>query len=291
MKARLASLLLPFLLGLPACAVDTTEAADAEEEVDEVGQELCGIPSRYDFDGYLSQNPGAKGVRFHFTPEPTYGVVIHEAFIARNEVELFQAPSPFGFPLKGLALGDDRGHDPNFDPRRTRAFIVVDFIQGEGWLITNASHFKLCQVLPFSPDPCSSLSSGSREVVNAWEAGREKNWIWADWVPNPYGVKLFRLRVSARISVPADELFFGLDVAEKLGCAIDQQLFVYADTAGYMRTIFEGDGFPSSATYFHCGGGPFVLDQRNEGSGDPDDNGNLCGDPAYTWNQPFSPWK
>src|SRR5688572_17930223 len=81
------------------------------------------VPTKYNYTNYLKNNTRAKGRTFAIPKIPARGKHVTEIFIKSSWLTL--APSIQG-------KGDGRSHNANFDPKRTRAFIVMDWAAGRG---------------------------------------------------------------------------------------------------------------------------------------------------------------
>src|SRR6185436_303118 len=87
-----------------------------------------------------------RGTEFTFEPYPDLGVWVQEIFIKDDKValdgNLKQYLAGGLASLLGVRIygdGDGREHSPNFDPNAVRAFIVLDFEEGRGYIIAHNS--------------------------------------------------------------------------------------------------------------------------------------------------------
>lgn len=199
--------------------------------------------------------------QFSFAPYPKLGVWVHEVFIKEEELllqgEFLQyildrvpgVPRPVNHVYGG---GDGREHDVNFPPQKNRAFVVLDFEKGEGYIASNSSRaiFKVTPPwpLPAWPELTVYTHTFTAIDVGGWKEG--ESWVHADWV-NP---ETFRLRYDVTDSIPG---------AKEILSGISAQLLIDRDT-GLLR--FERDGFPTYGTYQYlpCSSTAIIKDRTHQ---------------------------
>src|SRR5262249_19760998 len=105
--------------------------------------------------------------QFPIKPYPPLGVYVEELFIPWGKVAFLHEaveqalankldnvmPKPIADLLTKVGFGslpevfylhgDGRTQDPNFNPSSTRAYLVLDFEQGRGWIAVNQSAIEL----------------------------------------------------------------------------------------------------------------------------------------------------
>lgn len=242
--------------------------------------------------------------RFRFSPYPPLGVYTHEAFIPMDKVDAIndaavgalrvKLDNVFGDKIAGILSqlgigfltqgifeimklsvnGNDRGHDPAFSPGDCKISVVLDFENGDGWVMMNHTTAVAEVDVPFPPTTIHLLDV-SRTAVKArkrWKKG-DWSWFWADWVNG----ETFRLRYEVRLAVPL--LPVG-DLTNGFLAAIDHQILIDRQTG---RVSFEGDAFPSTGTYrYKCSGHSRVMDQQNA-----TDPGALSVEREFSFDQPI----
>jgi hypothetical protein len=190
-----------------------------------------------------------------FEPYPELGVWTHEIFIKDARVELpyqREALRPILGPLTGAFTvygdGDGREHMVNFDPRAVRAFIVLDFEQGMGYLISNNSMILID--FPLIDD--LSYTFEARPVPHIWK-GEDGDWGADSWVRAGWvDPDTFRVRYHLLENVWFSDAVAA--VAPDVIAPIDAQFTIKRD--GTYR--LEHDNFPSYGTYHYppCASAP-----------------------------------
>lgn len=223
------------------------------------------LPHNQTLNGARNAMTSERYAEFTFPKYPQLGVYVHEIFMSEDYVNADGNISADAFSkissLAGVTLkakGDDRWHNTNFDPSKSRGFVVLNFNTGKGYVVINQSTVK---VKWWGPDFHQSF--GARDIHVDWKPAGwpgfwNKTWTYADWVtPNK-----FRLRYSLRVSAPTGSIF---------SHTVDHQLLIDRTTG---KVTFEGDSYPSTGTYrYHCNNLVSVENRQHQRSlsnlGDP----------------------
>lgn len=239
---------------------------DCQDDAPSAGEisDSCSNPRlRYGYDAYRDAHSGENGAQWTFPPVLTLGVYVIEVFIQDRRV-------PVGtLCYSGICgevdgHGDDRGHNRHFNPRETRAFIVIDFVNGKGHLIANESGIDICS----GPvRVCQTFTFDAHGISKTWK-GSTNAWATMGWVNN----NNFRVRYSLRNSVPGSQF---------AAHTIDHQIIVDRASGD---VVFQGDGYPSVGVYQWRGStnecGWTVTPRRVV---EQNDISNLADDPTFSY--------
>jgi hypothetical protein len=174
---------------------------------------------------------------FRFPKLPCMGIYTHEIFIPTKYVALSSdVKSTIADTFEKLALGvrvvghgDNRTQSRTFDPARTRAYLVLDFDAGKGWLVANHS---AAEFLSVNSHELHTVTFHARKVHVGWNVN-DNSRIAAEWVTPD----VFRVRYSLQSAGPGTSVLLP---------SIDHQLLINRLTGA---VTLEGDKYPSTGTY------------------------------------------
>lgn len=216
--------------------------ADPVSPAAAIGSELVQrIPPQQTLGQAREQMSGEKFATFDFPARACMGVYVHEIFIPtkyaplagdvrQNLLDIFSLAITAG-SVTPYGHGDDRQQSRDFAPDRTRAYIVLDFQNGFGWVVSNKS---MAKYLNANGQEVFTNSFDARQVQVQWGDGAN-SWIGADWVTPD----VFRVRYKLQSSGPGTSVILP---------SIDHQILINRLTGA---VTIEGDKYPSTGTYVY----------------------------------------